>query len=155
SALRAGAVGFSTGRTDNHRAKSGAFTPASEATARELSGIAQAFAGVQHGVISAVSDFDMEAGPERFEPEFDILERMAESAAGHRTWMTLLQRDLDPNQWKLILARCEKATARGVPMRVQVAPRAIGVLLGLQATFHPFMGFPSYKRVASLPLAER
>src|SRR5690606_25241614 len=29
------------------------------------------------------------------------------------------------------------------------------VLLGLEETFHPFMGFPSYKAIASLPLAER
>jgi N-acyl-D-aspartate/D-glutamate deacylase len=38
---------------------------------------------------------------------------------------------------------------------VQVAPRGIGVILGLQATFHPFMGFPSYKAIAALPLSER
>ncbi len=34
-------------------------------------------------------------------------------------------------------------------MRCQVAPRGIGVLLGLEATFHPFMGFPSYKAIAT------
>ena len=28
-------------------------------------------------------------------------------------------------------------------------------MLGLQATFHPFMGFPSYKAISQLPLAER
>jgi hypothetical protein len=30
-----------------------------------------------------------------------------------------------------------------------------GVLIGLEATFHPFMGFPSFKEVATLSLAER
>ncbi|HEU4615031.1 MAG TPA: amidohydrolase family protein, partial [Kofleriaceae bacterium] len=40
-------------------------------------------------------------------------------------------------------------------LRCQVAARGIGVLLGLEATFHPFMGFPSYKAIAHLPLAER
>src|SRR5262249_12654662 len=39
--------------------------------------------------------------------------------------------------------------------RCQVAARGIGVLLGLEATFHPFIGHPSYKAIASLPLAER
>ena len=29
------------------------------------------------------------------------------------------------------------------------------MLLGLEATFHPFMGFPSYKAIAHLPLGER
>jgi len=28
-------------------------------------------------------------------------------------------------------------------------------MLGLSATFHPFMGFPSYKAISSLPLSER
>jgi N-acyl-D-aspartate/D-glutamate deacylase len=47
------------------------------------------------------------------------------------------------------------ANAAGTPIRAQVATRGIGVILGLEATFHPFIGFPSYKAVAHLPLAER
>ncbi|MSP92284.1 MAG: D-aminoacylase [Myxococcales bacterium] len=153
--LQAGAVGFSTGRTDNHRAKSGATTPSAAAAVEELIGLAQAFTGLGHGVLSAVSDFDMEAGPDRFDAEFDVLEQMAAAAPGHATSLSLSQRDLEPAQWRRILVRAEAATARGVTMRVQVAPRAIGVLLGLETTFHPFMGFPSYKAIAHLGLAER
>lgn len=154
-ALLAGAAGFSTGRSDNHRAVTGDATPASEVDARELVGIAGAFEGLSHGVVQAVSDFDMATGPERFDAEFDLLERMAEGAHGHPLSISLMQRDMEPDQWRRILARVEAADARGVTMRVQVAPRAIGVLLGLEATFNPFMGFPSYKRIALLPLAER
>jgi N-acyl-D-aspartate/D-glutamate deacylase len=153
--LDAGAIGFSTGRTDNHRARSGAATPASEATARELCGLAEVLRGRARGVLQAVSDFDMAEGPERFAPEFAILERMAEAAAGRPLSVSLMQRDQDPDQWRRILKGAEAASARGVPIRVQVAPRAIGVLLGLEASFHPFMGFPSYKSIAHLPLAER
>lgn len=154
-ALQAGAAGFSTGRTDMHRSASGRPTPAAEATAHELAGLARAFAGLPHGVMQAVSDFDMEVDPARFDAEFDVLERMAAAADGHPLSMTLLQRDLQMDQWRKIIARAESAVARGVPMRLQVAARAIGILLSLEATFHPFMGFPSYKRVAHLPLAER
>ncbi|MFI5299945.1 MAG: amidohydrolase family protein [Polyangiales bacterium] len=154
-ALEAGAVGFSTGRTDNHRSATGDATPASEATAAELAGIARAFEGLGHGVIQAVSDFDMARGEERFDAEFDVLERMAEAAAGHPVSISCMQRDLAPGQWRRILSRVEAASARGVPMRVQAGARAIGVLLGLETTFHPFMGFPSYKQIAHLPLAER
>ncbi len=154
-ALLAGAAGFSTGRSDNHVSVTGEATPASESSARELAGIARAFEGISHGVVQAVSDFDMPKGPERFDAEFDVLERMAEGAAGHPLSISLMQRDMEPDQWRRILDRVERATARGVPMRVQVAPRAIGVLLGLEATFHPFIGFPSYKAIAHLSLAER
>ncbi|MER2507452.1 MAG: hypothetical protein ABTQ27_01705, partial [Amaricoccus sp.] len=80
---------------------------------------------------------------------------MAEAAPSRRMSMSLLQRDPAPGQWKKILAGVDAAAARGLDVGVQVAPRAVGVLLGFEATFHPFMGFPTYKAHAHLPLAER
>lgn len=154
-ALLAGAAGFSTGRTDNHRSADGKATPAAEATIAELTGIAGAFEGLPYGVLQAVSDFDMDAGPSRFDPEFDVVLAMARAARGHRTSISLLQRDGASDQWERILSRCDRAAAEGTPIRVQVAARAIGVLLGLEATFHPFVGFPSYKRISGLSLEER
>jgi N-acyl-D-aspartate/D-glutamate deacylase len=154
SALEAGAAGFSTGRTDNHRGKDGSETPASEATARELAGIAEAFRGLSYGVVQAVSDFDMATGPERFDGEFDVLEAMAR-AAGRPMSISLLQRDQAADQWRQIIERVERADAAGLPMRIQCAARGIGVLLGLEATFHPFIGHPGYKEISHLPLAER
>lgn len=154
-ALLDGALGFSTGRSDNHRSAKGEATPAAEAGQRELEGLASAFVGLDHGVLQAVSDFDLEAGPHRFTPEFDLLEAFARASGGRPFSLSLMQRDGAPGQYKRILERVEAANAAGLRMRIQVAPRGIGVLLGLQATFHPFMGFPSYKAVAGLPLAER
>jgi N-acyl-D-aspartate/D-glutamate deacylase len=153
-AMEAGAAGFSTGRTDNHRVNDGSPTPASEASARELEGIARAFEGLDYGVVQAVSDFDMAQGDERFEQEFDVVERMAR-ASGRPLSVSLLQRDQSAEQWRWILRRVEQGNASGHPMRAQVAARGIGVLLGLEATFHPFIGFPSYKKIAHLSLAER
>jgi len=154
-ALRAGAVGFTTGRTDNHRTAEGQPTPASEATIQELVGIAGAFEGLDHGVLQAVSDFDLMDSDEHFGSEFDTIERMAEDEHGHPTSISLMQRDQSPDQWKWIIERAEQAQAKGTTIRLQVAPRAIGVMLGLTATFHPFMGFPSYKEISQLPLAEQ
>ncbi len=153
--LKAGAVGFSTGRTDNHITTAGDFTPASEASRQELVSLAAALKGFDHGVLQAVSDFDIRHGKERFGGEFDVLEDMVKAAPGHNMSISLLQRIKDTVQWKRILQRVELASDKGLPIRVQVGARGIGVLVGLQATFHPFMGFPSYKRIAHLPLAER
>ena len=153
--LLAGAVGFSTGRTDNHRTKRGAPTPAAEATVRELAGIAKAFEGLGHGVLMAVSDYDMDAGPDRFDAEFDVVQAMAQAAPTHKTSLSVSQRDLEPDQWRRIFARAQQAVAQGLAIKLQVAPRGIGVLLGLEATFHPFMGCPSYKKIAHLPIEER
>ena len=177
-ALQAGAAGFSTGRTDNHRTARGHETPSSEASAAELSGLASAFDGLQHGVVQMVSDFDLlrgapwpptalRAGPPegaspawdgpaqaRFDAEFDLVETLAR-ASGRPLSMTWLQRDPGGEQWKAIRERVDKAVAQGLPLHLQTAARGIGVINGLDASFHPFMGFPGYKEVAPLPLAAR
>lgn len=157
-ALQEGAVGFSTGRSDNHRSVHGAATPASESTLQELVGLGRAFEGLSHGVIQAVSDFDMNQFPKgergRFDEEFDLLIQMARAAKRPMSISTM-QRDHSPNQWRWILEGAQKACDEGLTVRCQVGARAIGVMLGLQATFQPFMGFPSYKAIAHLPLAER
>lgn len=153
-ALAAGAVGLSIGRTDNHRTAEGKWTPSSEADARELNGLAEAFHGLGHRVLQAVSDFDLLRAPDRFDAEFDLLEAMARTA-GRPLSMTWLQREPGAEQWKRIRARAEQANAQGLTMRLQTAARGIGVINGLDASFHPFMGFPTYKSLAHLPLAER
>jgi N-acyl-D-aspartate/D-glutamate deacylase len=153
-ALAAGAVGWSTGRSDNHRTSEGRETPAAEATAAELCGIASAFEGLGHGVIQMVSDFDVLKGPQRFDAEFDLVEQVAR-ASGRPLSMTWLQRDPGGEQWQAIRERVDIAVAAGLPLYLQTAARGIGVINGLDASFHPFMGFPSFKEIAHLPLAER
>ena len=153
-ALQAGAAGFSTGRSDKHRTSEGKETPASEASAAELTGIVGAFDGLGHGVVQVVSDFDLLKGPQRFDTEFDLVEQLAR-AAGRPLSMTWLQRAPGGQQYEAIRARVEAAVAAGLPLYLQTAARGIGVINGLDASFHPFMGFPAYKEVAHLPLAER
>jgi N-acyl-D-aspartate/D-glutamate deacylase len=154
-ALDAGAIGFSTGRTDTHRTASGEFTPAAEADRRELTGLASALRGRDRGVLQAVTDFDVHRGLEHFGREMALLGDMAEAGGGRPLSVSLLQRDQAPGQYKMVLEALGALNERGLPARAQVAPRGIGVLLGLEATFHPFMGFPSYRAIAHLPLAER
>ncbi len=153
-ALQAGAVGFSTGRSDNHRTSEGKETPAAEASHAELTGLAQAFHGLSHGVVQMVSDYNLLKGPTEFDAEFDLVEAIAK-ASGKSLSLTWLQRDPGGEQYLRIQERVEKAVANGLPLFMQTGARGIGVLNGLDASFHPFMGFPSYKEVAHLPLAER
>ena len=153
-ALLAGAAGFSTGRSDNHRTASGKDTPACEADAAELTGIVGAFDGLRHGVVQVVSDFDLMRGPQRFDAEFDLVEQVAR-ASGRPLSMTWLQRDPGGEQWKQVQARVEAGVAAGLPLYLQTAARGIGVINGLDASFHPFIGFPGYKEIATLPLARR
>ncbi len=56
-AMRAGAIGFSTSRTLNHRTATGDPTPSLRAGADELEAIASGVADAGHGVVELISDF--------------------------------------------------------------------------------------------------
>ncbi len=153
-ALEAGAAGFSIGRTDVHRTADGDWTPSAEASAKELTGIASAFDGLNHGVLQIVNDFNLEREGDEFDEEFAIVEAFVR-AGGRPASISLMQRDMAADDWKRILTETERLNADGVPFHVQVAPRAIGVFQGLQCTFHPMMAQPSYMEIKDWPLDER
>jgi N-acyl-D-aspartate/D-glutamate deacylase len=149
-ALKAGAFGFSTGRSDTHRTSDGKDTPAAVAEMRELTGIASALRDMPYRILSAVSDFDMFKGLERFDPEFDVLEGMAR-AAGRPMTITTLERLGNPEQWKHVQRRIERARADGLDMRMQIAPRGVGILNSLRTTINLFVAKPSYRAIMKLP----
>ena len=57
-AIRAGALGFSSSRTLNHRSSRGEPTPSLKAELDELNGIARGIRAAGRGVIEMISDFD-------------------------------------------------------------------------------------------------
>jgi N-acyl-D-aspartate/D-glutamate deacylase len=67
----------------------------------------------------------------------------------------LAQSPLAPEQHRVLLDRLGAANADGFPMRAQVAPRAVGLLLGLDCTLNPFMTNPVWREIAALPSAEQ
>lgn len=147
-ALAAGALGFTSSRTMQHRTSKGAPTPTLTAAEAELRGIAAGLRRAGAGVIEMISDFD------DLDEEFARFCRMVEDA-GRPMTISLAQHDGAPERWKQLLTRIEGARVRGLPIKGQVAPRPIGVLLGLECTLHPFVACPSYKAIARQPLADR
>ena len=146
-AVRAGALGFSTSRTINHRSSDGRHTPSLTAGRDELVGVALGLREAGAGVLQLVSDFD------DVDREFDLLEAMVE-ASGRPLSITLLQNHTRPDDWSRVLARIERAARAGLPIKGQVPARPIGLLLGLQATLHPFCTHPSFQPLAGRPLAD-
>eukprot|EP01030_Chromulinospumella_sphaerica_P017559 gene17559-17390_t len=148
-AMEAGALGFSTSRTLNHRTSDGQPTPTLNAGEDELTGIAMGMKAAGKGVLQLVSDF----APDPAE-EIAMFRRLAETS-GRPLSFTLAQSPKAPNAWKMLLGAVEAAVEAGVPMKAQVCGRPVGVLVGLELTLNPFSGSETYREIAHLPLAER
>ncbi len=148
-AIAAGALGFTTSRTRNHRASDGRFTPSLTAGEDELLGIARRMGEAGEGVFEIVSDF---AGRDA---EWAMFRRMVEASGGRPMSISLLQADAEPDAWRRWLRTLAEANDAGLPMKAQVAARAVGVLLGLDATLNPFCSHPSWSALAALPRSER
>jgi N-acyl-D-aspartate/D-glutamate deacylase len=147
NAVRAGAMGFSSSRTLNHRSSKGAPTPSLDAELDELLGVAAGLKAAGRGVIEMISDFN------ELDEEFSFLTKMVEQSG--RPMSISLAQDISPHGWRKLLGRIERANQAGLVMRGQVAPRAIGILLGHTTTLNPFSTRASYNEVTKLPLGER
>ena len=148
-AMRAGAIGFSTSRTLNHRTATGDPTPSLRASTGELEAIALGVADAGHGVIELISDFWPDT-----DGEFELIRSMV-ARTGVPLSLSLAQSHRQPEAWRDLLRRIEDAVAAGLPVRAQVAPRPVGLLVGLQSSYHPFLAFPAYGEIAGLPVAEQ
>ena len=148
-AMEAGAIGFSTSRTLNHRTSDGQPTPTLNAGEDELTGIALGMKAAGKGVLQLVSDF----APDPAE-EIAMFRRLSEKS-GRPLSFTLAQSPKAPNSWKMLLGAVEAAVDDGVAMKAQVCGRPVGVLFGLELTLNPFSANETYKEIAHLPLAER
>ena len=148
TAVEAGALGFSTSRTLNHRTSDGQPTPTLTASETELTGIAMALGEARKGVLQFVSDFN---DPQK---EAAMLRRIVERS-GRPLSVSLAQADVAPEGWKLLLAEIESAAEAGLQMRAQVGPRPVGLLLGLELTLNPFSGHPVYQTIAEDSLENR
>jgi N-acyl-D-aspartate/D-glutamate deacylase len=146
--LRAGALGFSTSRTLNHRTLDGRPTPTLRADETELTAIAQALRDEGVGWLQIVSDFEDQDG------EFALFRRLA-AKSGRPVSLTLLQSDQRPDGWRELLARIAEANAEGLRITGQIRSRPTSVLLGFELSQNPFMGRRSYKSIAHLPFPER
>ena len=145
--LEAGAVGFTTSRTIVHTSKHGA-VPGTFAVPDELLAIGDAIGEAGHGVFELVSDAQG-AGDERAW----LLELAART--GSPVTYALSQVDYAPTSWRDSLTSAHEDLAAGIQLVPQVAARPTGMLFGLQSSLHPFITHPTYRAMASLPLAER
>ncbi len=146
-ALEAGAVGFSTSRTMLHRSRHG-LVPGTHAPIDELMAIGDAVGLAGHGVFQLIDDGS---------PVREVGEWMAEIArrTGATVTYSLAQTAADPLAYRAALQSAADAAADGLTIVPQVPCRPTGMMFGLQSSLHPFITHPTYRKLNTLPLAQR
>jgi N-acyl-D-aspartate/D-glutamate deacylase len=160
-AVEAGAFGVSTSRTTSHKTLAGDYIPTLRVYEDELMGLAEGLNDAGSGFIEAVSDWITDEGEDTINAKpdpveaFGILKRVAQNS-GRPMVYTLAQRNSLPEMFDKLLEMNRHAyETEGVNIRPVFPPRAIGILLGLQASQTPFSGCPTFKPLNDLPLAEK
>src|SRR3954466_12628159 len=147
-ALRCGAFGFTTSRTDSHKSPDGELVPSRDADDLELLGIGSALGVTGTGAFGMNSDFDDE------EYELRWMRKLAKET-GRPVWFLLTDRYSDPQRWRRLMKAVHEARAQGLPLTAQMAGRPIGVMMGIGTALNPFTVRPSYKQLESLPIEEQ
>ena len=147
-ALRSGAFGFTTSRTDSHKTPEGDLVPSRDADDHELLGIGQALGITGTGAFGMNSDFDDE------DYELRWMRKQAK-ATGRPVWFLLTDRYTDPGRWRRLMKAVHAARAEGLPVTAQMAGRPIGVMMGIGTALNPFTVRPTYKQIESLPIEEQ
>jgi N-acyl-D-amino-acid deacylase len=152
--LDAGALGVSTSRTERHRTIRGENLGTLRSKEPELQALASELQRRGRGVFQLVSDCYRTPDDGFAASEFALIGDIAR--VSQRPVSFTVQQDFEaPQRWRDLMGLASSLQAEGLDVKAQVAPRPIGVLLGLQASNNVFTPVRAYARLAALPLAER
>ena len=108
-ALKAGAVGFTTSRTDQHKTLAGDLVPGRYAEHEELIAIGKAMGRAGVGTFGFLSDFDDEAA------EWNWVRQVAKES-GRPVWFLLTDRSYDPQRYKRLMDGVRACRADNLPL---------------------------------------
>ena len=147
-AIEVGALGFGSSRNIFHMSNDGVVIPTAHSVEAEYTAIAKGMEDAGGGVIQAIFALENPV------PDFEMFRRVA-AETGSPLSYSLFQIYYDKEGWRDLLNRTAQANDNGPPVVGQILARPIGILLGLDASFNPFSAYPTYCKLADLPLAER
>jgi N-acyl-D-amino-acid deacylase len=147
--IKAGAIGVTTSRSLNHRAKDGTPAPSVQTDDEEVLALARGLDLAKAGVFQLIPDHYVPP-----EQEMRFIRRLAKTA-GRPVSFSVVQVHEDPEYWRGLLEGIAEANKDGLEVRGQVIGRPVGAMLGLNLSFSPLSHLPSYIAIADKPLAER
>jgi N-acyl-D-aspartate/D-glutamate deacylase len=157
-ALRAGALGVSTGRTAGHRDIHGEPVPGTYAATDELEAILAAMDDEGAGVLEVVPAgiAGVVAGDVAGAMD-DELAWIVRAGVAHQRPITVLvmQHGEDADSWRGWFDAIRDANTNGATIRPQVASRCFGMLVGHQSKVNPWQYRASYRALLGLPFDER
>jgi N-acyl-D-amino-acid deacylase len=148
-AVNAGALGVASSRNLFHRFRSGALAPSVTTELDEVLALAEGLRAAGRGVFQCNPNLDNDA-----ETEMAIFRTLAETT-GCPVTFSLIRTPFRRENWAKYISAVKQADSDGLTIRAQFMPRPMGVLFGLELSFHPFSLNPSYRPIAHLPLAEK
>ncbi len=140
-AVAAGAVGFSSSRSQNHKASDGRLTPSFSSRMPELLGIVGAMGRTGNGVVEInVDTTDLDG-------DLALLHRLCE-VGGRPVSIGLLQRPGQGDAYRQVLRAFEAAAVSGHTLLGQAAARPTGLLQSLGGRANPLAPSPTYQEVS-------
>lgn len=158
-AMAAGAAGFSSGRTLEHKSSTGEMIPGTVTEERELLQIARAMGAKGAGVFQMVpkgasgNNFGNGISPKERLAEYHLMANIS-TASGRPLTYVLLQDDSDPDWWLEAAYLTDSFKAQGADLRPQISARQTTLFIHLDG-YHPFRCRPTYLRLQHLPRSER
>jgi N-acyl-D-aspartate/D-glutamate deacylase len=152
SAIKAGAIGFTTSRTRNHQTPDGHPVASRLANWNEVRELVGVMGDMNAGIFEiAGEDTGVEGDRVR-----DYIRRLKSLAVdtGVPTTFGMFSTRRAPDYWRQYFALADEAAAEGGRMFIQVHSRALNVLLSFE-TVLPFDKLPVWREMRKLPLAEQ
>lgn len=148
-AIKAGALGVSTSRQLAHRFRDGRPAPSTHTEVDELKALAEGLREAGAGVFQVIPSTDNHSSD-----EWQVISTLNRTSGQPVNFSLLTGSSVNGGAGPL-LDGLAQAKAEGRRIHGQFFPRPIGILFGLNLSYHPFSLNPSYKKIEQLPLAEK
>ena len=147
--IEAGAIGFSTSRTELHMTRQGIPMPGTYSDEAELLGIGKAIGSLGKGIYQLVSDWD------NWQEEMDWMKRLSIENNCQINFVLFYQ---SAERWPRVeaqLAYTAQANAEGARLVPHVGARPVNVLMNFNGTVHPFFIHQNFQPLVGLTPAQR
>ncbi|MFK8049616.1 MAG: amidohydrolase family protein [Halioglobus sp.] len=148
--IQAGALGFTTSRTELHTTREDQAMPGTYADEAELMGIGKAIGETEgKAIFGLVSDFH------NWEEEMDWMTRLSIENNCQINFVLFFREESDWERVLLQLEYVKKANAAGAKLIPHVGARAVNILLSWDGTINPFSFHANYAALSVMSHEER